>query len=113
MSAEYELKYKTYTLSVHVAAERLLHTKIQATFQSLNKGGIASESTITETDYRVERVAVAAQTLHVPSLLTIQAPMGFAGVHAFMNIGHSSGLILPIITKWHSQPSRISLPCST
>jgi hypothetical protein len=109
----YELKCKTYTLSVPVAAEDLLHTKIQATFQSLYKGAIVSVRTITEASYRVERVAVVAQTLQVPSLLTMQAPMGFAGVQAFMNMGHSSGLILPIITKWHSQPRSISLPCST
>ena len=65
----------------------------------LYKGAIVSERAITEADYRVERVVVAAQTRQVPSLLTMQAPMGFAGVHAFMNMGHSSGFILPIITK--------------
>jgi len=86
-------------LPVYAAAEHLLHTKIQSTFHALYKGAIVSERAITETDYRVERVAVVAQTLQVPSLLTMQAPMGFSGVQPFMNMGHSSGLILPIITK--------------
>jgi len=40
-----------------------------------------------------------AQTLQVPSLLTMHAPIGFSGVHAFINIGHSLGLIVPMITK--------------
>ena len=46
-----------------------------------------------------------AQTRQVPSLLTMQAPTGLAGVQAFMNMGHSLGLIFPMITRWHSQPS--------
>ena len=56
---------------------------------------------------------VFAQTLQVPSLLTMQAPTGFSGVQAFINIGHSFGLIFPIMTRWHSQPRSMSLPCST
>ncbi len=46
-----------------------------------------------------QTLTVFAHTLQVPSLLTMQAPMGFSGVQAFMNIGHSAGLILPIMTR--------------
>jgi len=40
-----------------------------------------------------------AHIRHVPSIPTIQGPTGFCGVQAFMNKGHSVGLILPTITK--------------
>lgn len=37
--------------------------------------------------------------------------MGLAGVHALRNMGHWLGLIFPMTTRWHSHPSRMSLPC--
>jgi hypothetical protein len=54
-----------------------------------------------------------AQILQVPSLLTMHAPTGFFGVQSFMNNGHSAGLILPTITRWHLQPGCKSTLCST
>jgi hypothetical protein len=52
-----------------------------------------------------------AQTRQVPSLLTMQAPTGLAGMQAFRNRGHWLGLIFPTITWWHWQPVWMSLPC--
>ena len=51
------------------------------------------------TDYAEISMNILAQTLQVPSMLTMQAPTGFCGVQAFMNNGHAVGLILPMITK--------------
>ena len=66
---------------------------------------------------RVQRFGCAlevfAQTLHVPSMLTMQAPTGFCGVHLRRKRGQASGLILPMTTRWHRQPGWESTPsCS-
>ena len=55
-------------------------------------------------------VVVLAQTLQVPSVLTMHAPVGFWGVQVFMNSGHWSGLILPMTTLWHWHPGGLSMP---
>lgn len=44
-----------------------------------------------------------------PSLETIHGPCGFTGSHPVPNIGHSSGLIFPIMTSPHLQAPVFSL----
>ena len=50
--------------------------------------------------------------LQVPSVDTMQGPIGFTGVHSFLNNLHSWGYSLPTITRWHEHPGGISVDFS-